>query len=92
MPLNFLRNITIPVAEEEAWDKMRTALLPLTLPFSFCYLVGLFKEEDTADKVVKADLYLLIPGVLLAALIYLKTKKTAAPKKLMLLFAIIAFI
>lgn len=40
LPLNFLRDISTPMGEVEAWNRNRAAVLPVTLMISFFYLNG----------------------------------------------------
>jgi hypothetical protein len=42
MPLSILRNYTIPMAEDEMWNKTRAVILPITIPWAFFYLFGFF--------------------------------------------------
>lgn len=42
VPLCFLRDYSCPMAEKEAWNRNRAALLPVTMPFSFFLLTGKF--------------------------------------------------
>jgi hypothetical protein len=37
-PLTVLRDYTIPMAEEEKWEKVRACILPFTIILSFFYL------------------------------------------------------
>ena len=41
VPLTFLRNYTIPMAEEDAWDRTRAAVTPMTFPLALLYLFGM---------------------------------------------------
>ena len=41
-PLTILRDYTIPMAEEERWDKLRAAVLPITMVPAFFYLFNFF--------------------------------------------------
>lgn len=40
VPLNFLRDYTVPMAEYDDWNRFRATVLPLTVPVSFMYLQG----------------------------------------------------
>jgi hypothetical protein len=42
VPLSILRNYTIPMAEDEMWDKRRAMILPNTILWAFFYLFGFF--------------------------------------------------
>ena len=49
IPLNFVRNYTIPMAEEDAWDRTRAAVTPITSPLAFMYLFGLLSDWDIEE-------------------------------------------
>jgi len=55
VPLNFVRNYSIPMSEDESWNKNRAAILPLTLPTGMAIITGhlnLFtKVEDEQEAV-----------------------------------------
>ena len=38
IPLNLLRDYTVPMAEVSDWSRNRAAILPLTIPVGFCLL------------------------------------------------------
>ena len=40
VPLNFVRNYSIPMSEDESWNKNRAAILPLTLPTGMAIITG----------------------------------------------------
>lgn len=40
VPLNFIRDITVPMADKYEWNRNRAAIIPLTLPWAFSYLQG----------------------------------------------------
>lgn len=39
-PLTIFRNYTVPMAEEDKWDKFRAAVVPISMVISFLYLFG----------------------------------------------------
>ena len=41
IPLVIIRDFSIPMCEESEWNRNRAAILPLTIPFVFCFLAGL---------------------------------------------------
>jgi hypothetical protein len=41
IPLNFLRDISTPIGDEEAWNRNRAAIVPVFLVISFLYLNGM---------------------------------------------------
>ena len=44
IPLEFLRNYTIPMADFADWDRNRASILPLCIPTGFCLLHEMFAE------------------------------------------------
>lgn len=38
VPLNFLRDFTIPMADYSDWDRFRASVLPMTIPTAFMFL------------------------------------------------------
>lgn len=46
VPLNFLRDYTIPMAEQENWDRNRAAIVPLFIVLAAFYLSGLIDPDD----------------------------------------------
>jgi len=49
IPLGFLRNYTIPMAEEDAWDRKRAAITPITAPLAFMYLFGMLSDWEPKE-------------------------------------------
>ena len=49
VPLTFLRDYTIPMAEEETWDRTRASVLPSTMVISFFYLFGMLNDVTNED-------------------------------------------
>lgn len=39
-PLNLLRDYTVPIGEEDAWDRERAAVIPMTITLAFFILNG----------------------------------------------------
>lgn len=46
-PLDILRDLTIPPSNEESYDRNKLAMMPLTVPFSFCFLMGIIGNSLT---------------------------------------------
>jgi len=46
IPMTFLRDYTTPMAEHDAWDRRRAAILPATLVMAFFYLGGALSDTD----------------------------------------------
>jgi len=99
-PLTIVRDYSIPMSEEDSWDKRRGCVLPSTILISFFYTFGLLQGlgSDDEDKAKSAMMFLIIgcaafcPGILIGILIYFKTSKTQPPPKLITLYSIIAFV
>lgn len=50
VPLNFLRDYTVPMAEKAEWDRTKASILPFFLPWAFCFLQGMFTiGDDSVD-------------------------------------------
>lgn len=46
VPLTVLRDYTVPIAEEEQWDRQRASVVPMTTVFAFLWLNGNMKQEE----------------------------------------------
>ena len=44
VPLDFLRDYTIPIGDEASWNKERASIAPITFVFAFKYLNGSFND------------------------------------------------
>lgn len=95
-PLTVLRDYTIPMAEEERWEKVRACILPLTMVLSFFYLFNFLQptEDDPGATVPYwyAGLLVMIPGLAFSIYIWFCTKKTVAPKNILTAYALLAFL
>ena len=49
IPLNLMRDLTVPMSETDAWDRNRGALFPLILPFAFYFLNGDLVSNDDSN-------------------------------------------
>lgn len=68
VPLTFVRNYTIPMAEEEAWDRLRATITPMTAPLAFMYLFGLLSDWEVKDGESHAPSFLpTIIGIVIGA-------------------------
>ena len=52
VPLGFLRDFSTPMGEEDAWNRNRAAIIPITLVISFFYLNG---DLDDVGKLDGSD-------------------------------------
>jgi hypothetical protein len=84
----------VPIGEEEAWDRQRAAIVPVTIVFAFFYLNGNMSTEGSEfeNKYFLISLIWMIPGGFVGLMIKLKTKLTEAPEWLMTVFSILCFI
>jgi len=95
LPVNFVRDFTVPMAEESEWNKLRAIVLPLTIPFSFILLSGVYDfdyDEAGLQSSVVVCLWLLIPGVICSLAIYKFAPSDEFNKYLNFIFALIAFV
>lgn len=75
-PLKIIRDLTIPMAEEDKWDRRRACVIPITLVISFMWLGEMFNDEDTRVKLLTIALFAMVPGAMFSLLIHFKTSKT----------------
>lgn len=100
IPMTFLRDYSTPMAEHEAWDRRRAAIIPSFLILSFFYLGGVLSDTENPPEYEswwentywKISLFAMIPGIMIGVGILFKTKKTRAPEWLMTTYAIICFV
>lgn len=92
VPLNFLRDYSIPMAEFEEWDRNRASLLPLTVPISFAFLYEYLNDEDTRDLTLLVLAIMAGPGLIFCIYIQFCTKKTSPPPNIMFFYAILGFV
>ena len=90
-PLTILRNYSIPMAEEDKWEKFRASVLPLTMVISFMYLFGNL-QGDGSEPYVITSLVSFIPGSTFAIYIWFCTKKSVAPPNILTFYAFLAFL
>ena len=92
VPLKFLRDYTIPMADHESWDRRRAAIIPSSLFMAFFYLAGSLNDDGFSNPLLQFSLYMIIPGLMIGAAIMFKTKKSQAPDWLVTTYAIICFV
>lgn len=99
-PITKLRDITIPMSDEEDWSRLRAAILPMTQLLAFFYLFGMLNdigdddEDDHEAAMAKliAGLAWIVPGAIMGFFIYTRVKNTEPPNWLMNVFAVVAFV
>ena len=45
VPLNFMRDYTVPMGELSAWNRNRAAIVPIFMPLAFFLLMGFINRE-----------------------------------------------
>lgn len=79
------------MAEEEKWDKVRAAILPITMVITFLYSFGLLQGEGAMPYVYIGTLA-MIPGAAFSVYLWFCTKKTQAPRNILTFYAFMAFL
>lgn len=101
VPLTFIRDYTVPPGDQDQWNRNRASIFPITFVFAFFWLNGYMQpggdDSDSADDVrvnpyFLMGLFSMIPGILVGAIIYMKTKVTEAPSFLVSLLALVSFV
>ena len=85
VPLNIIRDYTVPMGEIDAWDRNRAAIVLITMPAAFFVLMGF---EDN----LVYGLWWMIPGTILAIIVRLRTKQSEPPACLFTFYSIMAFV
>lgn len=97
VPLNILRDYTIPCGEEDGWDRNREAVVSMTIVFAFLWLNGSMQPEDGEDSEFK-NMYFLIglialfPGAVLGLAIKMCTTVSRPPTSLMIISSLLSFV
>lgn len=89
---NLFRDISIPMAEMEAWNRNRAAIVVVMMPSFYFFLSGDLVGDDVDDLTYWIILVMLVPCIFLALLVRFCTYQTVAPKWLNFVFAILAFL
>jgi sodium/potassium/calcium exchanger 6 len=96
VPLTLIRDYTVPIGEEDQWDRQRAAIIPMTLVIAFLFLSGkinyFIDDEDKINSSLVVGLICMIPGAIIGVIIKLRTKVTEAPSILITLYSILCFI
>ena len=104
-PFDVLRQITIPPPDYENYDKNKLAIIPLTIGFAFCLLMGfigqshLYTDEEEKNEQRKSEwpivltlMILLIPGLALSVFIKMTFYASQPPEWFMKISAIVCFL
>lgn len=108
LPFDIIRLYTIPMSNEDDWDKKRATIISVTYILSFLYYFGLLQpapvdttapvDPTTQDSLQQNTILLIVglvcmvPGAILGLCIYFCTKATQPPRILVNIFAIMAFV
>ena len=108
IPLNFIRDYTVPMGEADAWDRNRAAITLVTMPLAFFILMGMLDFKEVCEKnddnedipgtcvlpltLLWVGLGWMPVGALLGLAVRFRTKEKEAPKTLMTIYAILAFV
>jgi len=95
VPLTLIRDYTVPIGDEDAWDRQRASVVPMTLVFAFLWLNGYMKQEKGSEfqnKFFLIGLICMVPGAIIGLIIKMKTKVTEAPPQLITIYAMICFV
>ena len=55
IPLNFIRDYTIPTSDMETWNRNRNSIIPITLIPSFMFLFEMYKDDPDAEEGHESD-------------------------------------
>ena len=55
IPLNFIRDYTIPTSDMETWNRNRNSIIPITLIPSFMFLFEMYKDDPDAKEGHESD-------------------------------------
>lgn len=98
VPLTFIRDLTTPMGEEEAWNRNRAAFVPMSIVLAFLYLCGYLNPKPDATESVwkgtpmRVGLIAIAPGFLIGLCIRFRTKVSRPPPLLLDIYAFGAFI
>lgn len=88
VPVDFIRDITIPPPEDEQWNKSRAVLSTLLSPITFVFIVNYIDQQLFGISLVYLTLGLGVAG---AALVW-KFSESQRPPAFMWVFSLMAFI
>ena len=94
VPLTLIRDYTVPIGDEDAWDRQRASVVPMTLVFAFLWLNGYMQDSGSEfkNKFFLIGLVCMVPGALVGLVVKMKSKVTEAPPKLITIYAILCFV
>lgn len=88
-PFDFIRRITIPPSNEENWDRRFAMVTPVGAIIFFFLVSGMIDFSGPPHFVF----YILLGlGAVFSIVIYYTTKQQHAPQKLIILYALLAFL
>lgn len=94
VPLNFLRDFSIPMAEFDDWDRFRASVLPLTIPTAFMFTQQFLTSDEGSTRrlcwIIAGAM--AAPGLVCSIYLCFCTKRTVAPPNIMFALAITGFV
>lgn len=90
LPVNFMRDYTIPAGSMDNYDRTKMTIVPITISFAFCYLMGFVSSSEDVGA-IKICGILTIVGVFIGSMIMFRTKKTQPPEWMLTISSIFCF-
>ena len=99
-PLNFIRDYTIPPAQDGDWSRMRACVTPATMPLAFFTLSEMLSKEikkrihDPKTPLIYTIISCcaILPGAIIGIFIRYRTKLHDPPDWLRIVYSFLAFI
>jgi len=101
VPITLIRDYTVPIGEEDVWDRQRASIVPVTIVFAFLWLNGYMQGDFSYDEDGEytritlptiIGLLCMIPGAIIGQIIKMKTKVSTAPGPLITVYAFLCFV
>ena len=91
LPVNFLRDYTIPAGSLDNYDRTKMTVVPITISFTFCYLMGFIADIEEDIGAIRICGILTIIGMFVGSMIMFRTKKTQPPEWMLTISSISCF-
>lgn len=95
LPFDILRSLTIPSADLEDWDKLRTIVVTMAIPVAFLFLDGQIEadlDEGERKTVFLTIAICLIPTLLLSIFVAFFTNDEVPPRGLNFFYSFVAML
>ena len=95
VPLCFIRDYTVPMAEHASWNRNRASIVPMTITIAFFYLGGSLTDDGLdweKNEMLQIGVYAMIPGLLIGLIIRFKARTAKAPEFLITIYSVISFV